>query len=214
MPGCLNMSRDFEQIIDKLTQEWTAKGIEVKDRLRAPTDAPSLERVAALVGAELPDDLISLYAKFDGDVRQNSGVFAGLHFLSVQEVLDALHFFSDIMDGMDEEPAPDDPSLPHPSLSHIPIFTDGTGNYLGVDVKPTACGHFGQAIVFGSDFDEVRVPFASLTDLLAWCLNLHQSGRMTYSHSNGVLTPYPLLDRPEYKDDLLAYLYNRPITNN
>jgi len=44
----------------------------------------------------------------------------------------------------------------------IPLITDKTGNYIGVDMNPAEGGAVGQVIVFGRDFDrDPALPWAS-----------------------------------------------------
>ncbi|MFD1733031.1 hypothetical protein ACFSC4_20910 [Deinococcus malanensis] len=59
------------------------------------------------------------------------------------------------------------------------MFSDTTGNYLGVDVDPGPLGKAGQVVLFGADFDDVQVVFDDLAACLLWAAELLSSERVT-----------------------------------
>ena len=50
-------------------------------------------------------------------------------------------------------------------MYHVPLFSDDSGNYLGIDLCPSEEGNAGQVIIFGTDLDHSQVVFSSLAEL-------------------------------------------------
>lgn len=58
------------------------------------------------------------------------------------------------------------------------MFSDTTGNYLGVDADPGPDGQAGQVLLFGADFDTPEVVFDDLAALLDWAAAFLLSSRV------------------------------------
>lgn len=120
-------------------------------------------------GFSLPQVIRESYLAVDGQEPESSagcsdGLFFGLYLLPLDEVLDEWRFWREV---------DDDPNTgAHPQLREvmqsvppnwirkeysqrgwIPLISDKTGNYVGVDLNPEQGGSVGQVIVFGRDFD-------------------------------------------------------------
>lgn len=131
-----------------------------------PQDLASLEMQ---FGFSLPQVIRESYLMVDGQEPESSagcseGLFFGLHLLPLEEVLEEWRFWREV---------DDDPNTgAHPQLREymqsvpsgwirkeysqrgwIPLISDKTGNYVGVDLNPGEGGSLGQVIVFGRDFD-------------------------------------------------------------
>lgn len=99
-----------------------------------------------------------------GSISGSGGLFYGLYFLPLEEVMREWAFW---------RYAEDDPTVGgNPAIlatmasvppqwiktvyackGWVPLLSDRTGNYVGVDLDPGANGAWGQVIVFGRDFD-------------------------------------------------------------
>ena len=131
-----------------------------------PQDLANLEMQ---FGFSLPQVIRESYLAVDGQEPESSagcseGLFFGLHLLPLEEVLDEWRFWREV---------DDDPNTgAHPQLREfmqsmppgwirkeysqrgwIPLISDKTGNYVGVDLNPGEGGSVGQVVVFGRDFD-------------------------------------------------------------
>lgn len=131
-----------------------------------PQDLASIEMQ---FGFSLPQVIRESYLMVDGQEPESSagcseGLFFGLHHLPLEEVLEEWRFWREV---------DDDPNTgAHPQLREymqsvppgwirkeysqrgwIPLISDKTGNYVGIDLNPGEGGSVGQVIVFGRDFD-------------------------------------------------------------
>lgn len=123
------------------------------------------------LGVALPAAVRESYLLVDGQEAESSagcseGLFFGLQFLALEDVLDEWRFWREV----DVDPATGanvrlrarmrsiPPGWVRPEYAHrgwVPLATDKAGNYLGVDLDPLPGGGgvAGQVIVFGRDFD-------------------------------------------------------------
>lgn len=133
-----------------------------------PQDFADIEMA---LGVALPPSLRDSYLLVDGQEAESSagcsdGLFFGLQFLPLDDVLDEWRFWREV----DGDPATGANtrlrammrSVPkgwvRAEYTHrgwIPLVTDKGGNYLGIDLdpEPGQGGVPGQVIVFGRDFD-------------------------------------------------------------
>lgn len=93
-----------------------------------------------------------------------SGLFFGLHLLPLEDVMREWAFWRQAEHDPDAGKNPavlaTMASVPPTWIKQLyacrgwlPLLTDRTGNYVGVDLDPGAGGSWGQVIVFGRDFD-------------------------------------------------------------
>ena len=94
----------------------------------------------------------------------SEGLFFGLTLLPIEDVLEEWRFWREVDDDpttganprlkdlMDSIP-PGWVRKEYSCRGWIPLVTDKTGNYLGIDMNPGEDGQVGQVIVFGRDFD-------------------------------------------------------------
>lgn len=94
----------------------------------------------------------------------NGGLFYGLHLLPLEEVIREWLFWRqaehDPLAGTNPAVLATMASVPpgwikclYACRGWIPLLSDRTGNYVGVDLDPGPGGSWGQVIVFGRDFD-------------------------------------------------------------
>lgn len=131
-----------------------------------PQDLADIEMA---FGFALPSAVRESYLAVDGQEAESAagcaeGLFFGLTLLPLEDVLEEWRFWREV----DEDPATGANaqlkevmrSVPpawirkeYSQRGWIPLITDKTGNYLGVDLNPDEGGAVGQVIVFGRDFD-------------------------------------------------------------
>lgn len=94
----------------------------------------------------------------------SGGLFFGLHFLPLEEVMREWAFWRqaehDPSTGRNPAVLATMASIPprwiksvYACRGWLPLLSDRTGNYVGVDLDPGQGGSWGQVIVFGRDFD-------------------------------------------------------------
>ena len=151
-------------------QRWLSREYpELGDTLNYGILPQDLADIELALGTRLPQPVRESYLIVDGQEAESSagcseGLFFGLSFLPLEDVLDEWRFWRDV----DTDPATGaNPRLKEAMQSippgwvrkeysqrgWIPLVTDKTGNYLGVDLSPDEGGAVGQVIVFGRDFD-------------------------------------------------------------
>ena len=151
-------------------QRWLSREYpELGDTLNYGILLQDLAEVEMALGFSLPTPVRESYLIVDGQEAESSagcseGLFFGLTFLPLEDVLEEWRFWREV----DNDPATGaNPRLKEVMKSippgwvrkeysqrgWIPLVTDKTGNYLGVDLNPEENGAVGQVIVFGRDFD-------------------------------------------------------------
>ncbi|KAI0273717.1 hypothetical protein BC834DRAFT_855213 [Gloeopeniophorella convolvens] len=159
----------LEQTWTRLRNWLSNEYPELGDTLNYGILPQDLTNIEMQFGFSLPQAVRDSYLVVDGQEPESSagcseGLFFGLHLLPLDEVLDEWRFWREV---------DDDPNTgAHPRLREvmqsvppewirreysqrgwIPLISDKTGNYVGVDLNPGEGGSVGQAIVFGRDFD-------------------------------------------------------------
>ncbi|EJQ44656.1 MULTISPECIES: SMI1/KNR4 family protein [Bacillus cereus group] len=146
-----------------------------KPFLNAPATIEEIKYVESEMGISFPDELRMLYLVHNGEVKSGPGLFFGLPFLSLDEVLDEWRIWKKVEDG---EPFDFDAySIPKNYIKEkyangkwIPISNDAGGNNIAIDVDPDKKGKIGQVINFGRD-EEVKYVIANRTsDFLLFIL--------------------------------------------
>lgn len=144
---------------------------ELKDTLNWPATSAQIEELEYTLGFSLPAAVRESYLCHNGQELESNqscsdGIFFGLPLLSLEQVADEWRFWravdSDPTSGANEEVRQWQSSCPdqwvRPQYScrgWIPLITDHSGNYIGVDMTPhpSGGGAPGQVIIFGRDFD-------------------------------------------------------------
>lgn len=144
---------------------------ELLETLNPPANPALLATFEAELGCPLPRSVRESIQVADGQdleatgsISGSGGLFYGLYFLPLEEVMREWAFWRH---------AEDDPTVGgNPAIlatmasvppkwiktvyackGWVPLLSDRTGNYVGVDLDPGANGAWGQVIVFGRDFD-------------------------------------------------------------
>lgn len=165
LPQYPSLEKTWTRIRSWLSVEYPELG----DTLNYGILPQDLANIEMQFGFSLPQVIRESYLAVDGQEPESSagcsdGLFFGLYLLSLDEVLDEWRFWREV---------DDDPNTgAHPRLREvmqsvppnwirkeysqrgwIPLISDKTGNYVGVDLNPEKGGSVGQVIVFGRDFD-------------------------------------------------------------
>ncbi|WP_433772131.1 SMI1/KNR4 family protein [Bacillus wiedmannii] len=146
-----------------------------KPFLNEPATIEEIQCVESEMGISFPDELRMLYLAHNGEAKSGPGLFLGLPFLSLDEVLDEWRVWKSIED--DAFFNFDSFSIPaeyikerYVNQNWIPISKDYGGNNIGIDVDPGEKGRMGQVINFGRD-EEVKYVIANrISDLLLFIL--------------------------------------------
>ncbi|KAF8328885.1 uncharacterized protein EI90DRAFT_3125625 [Cantharellus anzutake] len=159
------LDKTWARIRAWLLNEYTELG----DTLNYGILPESLAEIETKLGFQLPKAVRDSYLIVDGQEAESSagcseGLFFGLHFLPLEEVLAEWRFWREV----DDDPATGANSqiraamqtIPvdwirkeYSSRGWIPLISDKVGNYIGIDINPGPKGSAGQVIVFGRDFD-------------------------------------------------------------
>ncbi|MHA7964178.1 SMI1/KNR4 family protein [Paenibacillus sp. CAU 1782] len=158
----------------------------VEPSLFAPPVSPEAynafaREVEAVTGKSLPDELGELYRQANGHASLFEGVFMGMSLLSIE---DSAAIWKELQSHDGAEFDSECESIPanairlkHRNPGWIPLASDFSGNYIGIDLDPDAKGEAGQMINFGRD-EEVKMVLApTLRHLLIFVLQQLEAGR-------------------------------------
>jgi cell wall assembly regulator SMI1 len=142
---------------------------ELGDTLNYGILPQDLAEIEMQFGFALPPAVRDSYLCVNGQEAESAagcaeGLFFGLTFLPLEEVLEEWRFWREV----DRDPTtganpalqelmqsipPDYIRKVYSNRGWIPLIADKAGNYLGIDLNPAEQGSAGQVIVFGRDFD-------------------------------------------------------------
>ncbi|KDQ11703.1 hypothetical protein BOTBODRAFT_135508 [Botryobasidium botryosum FD-172 SS1] len=165
------LNQTWERLRNWLSNEYPELG----DTLNYGIHPAALEQLEMAFGFTLPPAVRESYLVVDGQEVESSagctdGLFFGLALLPLEDALEEWGFWREVdddpttggnvalRDGMHSIPA-GWIRREYSSKGWIPLATDRTGNYLGVDLNPDTSGAVGQVIIFGRDFDTKVVLF-------------------------------------------------------
>ncbi|MBA4536577.1 SMI1/KNR4 family protein [Bacillus aquiflavi] len=175
-------------VIKKLQEQLK---IHFQPFLNPPASEDKIKAVEKEMNVTFPEDLRALYLTHNGEKQSGPGLFFGLPFLSLDEMLTEWKCWVGLEE--DEELNTIDAySVPQLWIKEkyanrywIPISTDFGGNHLGIDLDPDECGKRGQVINFGAD-EEVKYVIAyHLSDFLTFITNTLKDGTYTIDEQEG-----------------------------
>ncbi|ORY31947.1 hypothetical protein BCR39DRAFT_493271 [Naematelia encephala] len=161
------LSHTFHRLRNALADSFP----ELLETLNSPVDPSLLASFEAELGCPLPPPVRDSFLIADGQdlesassISGSGGIFFGLHLLPLEEVMREWSFWRQ---AEDDPTAGQNPAVlatmasvpPHwikglyACRGWLPLLSDRTGNYVGVDLDPGQGGSWGQVIVFGRDFD-------------------------------------------------------------
>ncbi|WP_171056182.1 leucine-rich repeat domain-containing protein [Paenibacillus sinopodophylli] len=154
---------------------------QLAESLEAPATPDQIAAAEQHIGVTFSDDLRQLYLAFNGEKRMGVGLFFGLRFLSLNELVAEWQIWSKLNVDYGEEG--NHFSIPtgwikekYINLGWLPIAEDGGGNHLGIDVDPDDEGISGQVINFGRDEETKYVIANRLADLMRFMCDTVKSG--------------------------------------
>jgi internalin A len=181
----ITMKKKINKVINKI--EYFYKDFSTTFNRAASLD--EIQEVEKFIGIEFPQELRDLYLECNGQKNNvKVGLFFGLPFSSLEELKREWRNFDELSkSGM---PSLDNSvnSIPikrikeqYINTKHIPIASDGGGNFLCIDMDPDSKGTKGQIINIGRDennryvisenlshfFDLILYSFESNSDLLS-----------------------------------------------
>ncbi|MGE7803474.1 SMI1/KNR4 family protein [Lysinibacillus sp. NPDC096215] len=139
--------------------------------LNPPASEEEIQKVEKEMAIKFPDDIRELYLMHNGEKEDGPGLFFGLPFLSLNDVLQEWY----VWEQLEEEFAMEGSSYSVPAgyikeryinRFWIPISKDFGGNNIGIDVDPDHKGQIGQVINFGRDEEVKYVIATQLSDFL------------------------------------------------
>ncbi|CAK9784081.1 hypothetical protein CC85DRAFT_298937 [Cutaneotrichosporon oleaginosum] len=156
------LSHTFHRLRNALVDDFP----ELLDSLNPPASQATIASIEQELGGPLPPAVREYFSVVDGqDLESNgAGIFYGLYLLPLDEVMREWHFWrqaeADPSTGSNPAVLATMASIPpqwvkslYACKGWLPLLSDRSGNYVGVDLDPGAQGQWGQAIIFGRDFD-------------------------------------------------------------
>jgi len=133
--------------------------------LNPPASEEEIQKAEIEMGIKFPDELRVLYLLHDGEKEDGPGLFFGMPFLPLNDVLQEWHVWAQLEEKFALEGA--SYSVPTGYIKErginrywIPISKDFGGNNIGIDVDPDKKGRIGQVINFGRD-EEIKYVIAN-----------------------------------------------------
>ncbi|WP_196137450.1 SMI1/KNR4 family protein [Aliikangiella sp. G2MR2-5] len=147
--------------------------------LNPPACDEEIQSIAQRIGCNMPKEFIELYKDCNGENDEGLGIGFGLRLLSIQEIHSEMDSWDEIIaDGMEDfnDECKSTPrnaiQLAYANHKWVPVFSDGAGNFLGMDFDPGPKGKAGQIINFGRDEEAKRVISKTLGSLFTLMLGL------------------------------------------
>lgn len=141
--------------------------------LNPPASDADILELEQRLGIALPTDYIASLKIHNGQKGRDGWLFNNREFLSTQQTLMSWSAWNDLLDEGDLD---DKVSRPDASIQSgwwrkawVPFATDGCGNYLCLDLSPSASGQYGQVI---NVFHDVQDRTREATSFTAWFENL------------------------------------------
>ena len=138
--------------------------------LRPGASEADLKAAEAALGQQLPEEWREFYRLHDGENDDSQGVFGGMGWLPLAEMVRNWQSWMDLLPEYQEEGQ--HYSVPPGAIQEhyidrgwIPIAHDFGGNHLGIDLNPGPQGQMGQIINFGRDQEIKRVISKNPADL-------------------------------------------------
>ena len=148
-----------------------AKMPSLKDTLREGASAADIRKAEAELGLRFPEPLKGLYLTNDGDNgKAVCGAILGLHFLSLKEMCMEWRSMKELLESKDINKNSNSTSSPEGCIKRcygnnkwLPLASDASGNFIGIDLDPDIHGTAGQIINWGRD-EENKMVFAENAD--------------------------------------------------
>ncbi|MDQ1593229.1 MAG: hypothetical protein QOG71_3856 [Pyrinomonadaceae bacterium] len=179
-------------------EEWLRQHApHILEGLNAGASEDEIKALHTQVGASLPEELVAFYRVHNGQRQDSSGLFFGLQFLSIDEVLTNRESWTEL-DYMNEEMEDMMESYPdgvikklYANAGWLPVTHDYGGNHIGVDLDPDWKGARGQVIVFGRDEDRKRLAAESFPAFIEFFVAQLEQGNYYFNEDQLCIKHYP-----------------------
>jgi cell wall assembly regulator SMI1 len=172
----------IKNVLERLTKWCTQNAPDIAESLNPGATPAEIAQFRTTTKLTVPPDWTELYAWHNGQSEEAQGLFYGLRFLPLEQVLADIELWADLVD-MNEEMQDSMSSKPDGCIKKlyanpkwIPLTTDYGGNHIGIDLDPDVRGRVGQVIVFGRDEDEKKLAASSLSEFLELITKQLESG--------------------------------------
>ncbi len=159
--------------------------------LLEPADEAEIAAAEQAMGVHFPEELKQLYSIHNGESHSSPGLFFGLQFLTLQEMVREWKIWSDLHaeygDMGDHYSIPSD-WIKEQYINHkwIPFCHDGGGNHLGIDLDPGPKGIVGQVINFGRDEETKFVIARNIGEFIQFLHDTVRDENYTVQQEDGV----------------------------
>ncbi len=162
--------------------------------LNPPVEVQDLAAAEKAIGIPLPAELRELYLAHDGQSEDAPGLFFGMSWFPIRQVLREITTWRSVLDqlagALDAEQRSDPPDAIAEVYWHpqwFPLATSYDGNFLAVDLAPGRHGTVGQVINAGRDQEISYVLASSVTEFLERELHHVQAGTTGIGEIDGHL---------------------------
>ncbi len=187
--------KNLERYLDVIKKKLP----DVEERLNIGAEETQLEKLRSMVNCEIPEELIALYRRFNGeDMQKELCFFAGLQFMPIGMVLYELEFFRGVDDELTAMGTRAIREEPMCELNWIPFAYDCSRAWLVLDLSPTEEGTAGQIITVDYDIDCCYLLADSMDDLL---------GKMTEWFQKGILLVNMTEDKEPFIQEKSGHLF-------
>lgn len=179
-------------------EEWLRQHApHILDSLNTGASEDEIKALQSRFGASLPKELIAFYRVHNGQPQDSSGLFFGLQFLPIDEVLMNHESWSDL-EYMNEEMEETMESYPdgvikklYANAGWLPVTYDYGGNHIGVDLDPDWKGTLGQVIIFGRDEDRKRLVAESFPAFIEFFVAQLEQGNYYFDEDQLYIKHFP-----------------------
>jgi cell wall assembly regulator SMI1 len=169
----------------------------ILDSLNAGASEDEIKALQMRFGAALPKELVDFYRVHNGQPENSSGLFYGLQFLPIADVLMNHESWSELVD-MNEEFEENMESYPdgvikklYANPGWLPVTHDYGGNHIGVDLDPDWKGVPGQVIIFGRDEDCKRFVAESFPAFIEFFVTQLEEGNYYFKEDQLCIKHFP-----------------------
>lgn len=165
-------------------KNWLDKNIpEISADINLGAGVPEIEEFKSYFSSDLPESFIEVYKKYDGQSGEAPSLFCGYYFLNLDQIIQEKQLAEDIL--LDE--SLDNSSTSYESEKILPVFThtgrvnfasDGSGNYLSIDLEPGQKGNVGQVINCGRDDKLMYVLAKDINEFMSIFKEFLESGKI------------------------------------
>ncbi len=173
--------KNLEKYLSKLEKEFP----DIRERLNGGADAAEIIQLEEKAGHVLPEDFKELYNTFDGESLKETGLMAGLRFLSLKGVLSEFDFFKGVDQEMTAMGTRAVKDAPLSELCWIPFAFDGSRAFLAMDLSPAAEGKAGQIIAVDYDSDRTWLLADSMDEFLGKMAAWLEEGTLVVNRKEG-----------------------------